>query len=131
MHKIFKRSQPTCYSYFVAYLRVVQPLLVALHAMAPHQIDWATGGRRVQTVVVRHDLVALRVGEHLIAAEAVAVAAAHLLIGLAAHCVQAVLRLDVLDLRASRKTGDYSHFIIKNVFTLDLYYTQLQKYRIS
>lgn len=48
---------------------------------------------------------ALRVGEHLVAAEPVTVAAAHLLVGLAAHRVQAVLRLDVLDLRGGGHDG--------------------------
>lgn len=66
--------------------------------MAPDQVDRPERVGRVQTVVVGHDLVALGVRKHLVAAEPVAVAAADLLVRLAAHRVQAVLGLLVADL---------------------------------
>lgn len=86
-------------SRYQSYVFVITPLLIAPHAVAPDEIDRAARMRRVQAVVVGHDLVALRVGEDLIAAEAVAVAASDFLVCFAAHRVEAVLRLGVLDLK--------------------------------
>lgn len=83
-------------------LFIVHPLLVAAHPVAPDQVDRPERIGRVQTVVVGHDLVALGVRKHLVAAETVAVAAADLLVRLAAHRVQAVLGLLVADLKKNK-----------------------------
>ena len=71
--------------------------------MAADELDGAGGRGRVQAVVVGHDLLSLGVGEHLVAAQAVAVGEAERLAALAAHGVQAVVRGVVLDLE--RKEG--------------------------
>lgn len=71
--------------------------------MASHQIDGTAGCCRVQAIVVRHDLQSFRVGKHLIAAQAVAIAAAQLLVGLVSHCVEAIVRLGIADLEIITK----------------------------
>lgn len=83
------------------YLIIVDPLLIAAHPVAPDQIDRSERVRRIETVVVRHDLVTLRVRKHLVAAQPVTVAAANLFVRLAAHRVETVVRFHVANLRRS------------------------------
>lgn len=66
--------------------------------MASHHVDRAIGAGCVQAQIVGHDLLALGVGEHLIAAQAVAIAYAHLFVVLPAHRVQAGFRFRISDL---------------------------------
>jgi len=47
---------------------VEDPGLVPSHPVTPHQLDRGVGTGHVQAVVVRHDLLPLGVGEHLVAA---------------------------------------------------------------
>ena len=105
-------SPPDLVSVFVplrekknAYLRVVSPGLVAGHAVAADELDGAVAAGGVQTVVVRHDLLAFRVRKHLVAAETVAVRNAQTLAALAAHRVQTRLRLRVANLPANAGRG--------------------------
>src|SRR5699024_557982 len=70
---------------------VVQPCLIAAHAMAAHQLDWRTGTRGVHAVVVGHYLLSFRVRKHLVAAKAVAARHGNVLATLATKGVQAVL----------------------------------------
>lgn len=57
---------------------VVHPGLVAAHAVAADQLHRPVRRSRVQAVVVRHDLLPLGVGEHLVTPEPVAVTHADL-----------------------------------------------------
>ena len=49
----------------VTHLLVVVPRLIAAHPVASNQFDRTLGPRRVQAVVVGHDLLALRIRKHL------------------------------------------------------------------
>jgi hypothetical protein len=66
-------------------------LFVFESLLVPDKLDGAGSAASVQAVVVGHDLVALGVGEKLIAAHAVAVLEAEVLAALAAHCVEALV----------------------------------------
>jgi hypothetical protein len=77
---------------------VVRPGLVAAHPVAPHQLYGTVLVAGVQTVVVGHDLLALGVGEDLVAAQVMTISHAQVLPGLATHRVQTVLGLDVANI---------------------------------
>jgi hypothetical protein len=78
---------------------VVRPGLVAAHPVAPHQLYGTVLVAGVQTVVVGHDLLALGVGEDLVAAQVMTISHPQVLPGLATHRVQTVLGLDVANLQ--------------------------------
>lgn len=88
-----------------SYLGVVGPLLVAAHSVTAYQLHGPAGVGGVQAVVVGHDLLALGVREHLVAAHAVAVAHAEGLARLPAHSVQTVGRLGVTNLKGCSKSS--------------------------
>jgi hypothetical protein len=89
----FTTSRPTTHHL------VVRPGLVAAHPVAPHQLYGTVLVAGVQTVVVGHDLLALGVGEDLVAAQVMTISHAQVLPGLATHRVQTVLGLDVANLQ--------------------------------
>ena len=57
----------------VDYLRVVNPRLIPTHTVATNQLDDPVVARRVQAVVIRHELVTLGERKHLISSKAVAI----------------------------------------------------------
>lgn len=54
--------------------------------------------RSIQAIVIGHDLMSFCVRKHLVAAQTMAIAAADFLVRLSAHCVQAILRFNILNL---------------------------------
>ena len=74
--------------------------------MTPDQLDGSGRAGRIQTVVIGHDLLPLRVGEHLVAPQAVAVGQAQGLATLTAHRIQAVVRRLILDVVKARKIDE-------------------------
>lgn len=79
-------------------LSVISPLLVAPHAVTANKLDRTARVRRVQTVVVRHNLLALRVRKYLVSAHSVAVPHAERLSRLAAERIQTVGSLTISNL---------------------------------
>lgn len=57
--------------------------------------------RRIQTIVVGHNLMSFSVRKYLIATQSMAIAAANFLVCLSAHCVETILRFNILNLKLS------------------------------
>jgi len=77
--------------------------------VASHHVDGSIGAGCVQAQIVGHDLLSLGVGEHLVSAQSMAIAYAHLLVVLPAHRVQAGFRFRIADLLKEHILVKYNH----------------------
>ncbi len=77
---------------------IINPLLISAHPMTPNQQNWPVGIRRIQAIIIGHNLLSLRVSKHLISAQSMTITAANFLARFVAHRVQAILGLGVSDL---------------------------------
>jgi len=79
-------------------LGIIEPGLIAGHAVAADEFDHSVGSGGVQAVVIRHYLLTFCVGEHLVSAQSMAVGYSYILSSFTSHCIQTRLRLRISNL---------------------------------
>lgn len=87
-----------CINQSNSHLCIVDPFLIAAHIVTAYHVNWPIGACCIQAQIIGHDLLTLGIRKHLISAQAVAVANAHLLVILATHGVQAGFRFCIANL---------------------------------